>query len=76
MLILVLLVENTRSSGKAVIKGLLVLVYLLLRDGLTVLSMWSGSMADDVYEAGDWTSIVNIVSAYATQMGLSAKEKR
>ena len=33
---------NGRSSfDKAVIRELLVLVYLLLRDGLTVLSMWS-----------------------------------
>ena len=39
---LVLMVEDTSSFGKAVIRGLLVLVCLLLRDGLTVLSM-SGS---------------------------------
>ena len=36
---LVLLVEDTSSFGKAVIRELLVLVCLLLRDGLTVLSM-------------------------------------
>ena len=37
---------NGRSSfDKAVIKELLVLVCLLLRDGLTVLSMWSESMS-------------------------------
>ena len=42
---LVLLVENISSFDKAVIRGLLVLVCLLLRDGLTVLSMWSESMS-------------------------------
>ena len=42
---LVLMVEDTSSFGKAVIKELLVLVCLLLRDGLTVLSMWSESMS-------------------------------
>ena len=42
---LVLLVEDTSSFGRAVIRKLLVLVYLLLRDGLTVLSMWSESMS-------------------------------
>ena len=42
---LVLMVEDTRSFGKAVIRELLVLVCLLLRDGLTVLSMWSESMS-------------------------------
>ena len=31
--------------GKGVIRELLVLVCLLLRDGLTVLSMWSESMS-------------------------------
>ena len=36
---LVLLVDDTSSFGKAVIRELL--VCLLLRDGLTVLSMWS-----------------------------------
>ena len=41
----VLMVEDTSSFGKAVIKELLVLVCLLLRDGLTVLSMWSESMS-------------------------------
>ena len=41
---LVLMVEDTSSFGKAVIRELLVLVCLLLRDGLTVLSMWSESM--------------------------------
>ena len=46
---LVLLVEDTSSFGKAVIKGLLVLVCLLLKDGLTV-SKWSESMC----AAGDW----------------------
>ena len=39
-----LMVENTSSFGKAVIRQLLVLVSLLLRDGLTVLSTWSESM--------------------------------
>ena len=39
---LVLMVEDTSSFGKAVIRELLVLVCLLLRDGLTGLSM-SGS---------------------------------
>ena len=42
---LVLMVEDTSSFGKAVIRELLVLVCLLLRDGLTVLSMWSESMS-------------------------------
>ena len=41
---LVLMGEDTCSFGKAVIRELLVLVCLLLRDGLTVLSMWSESM--------------------------------
>ena len=41
---LVLLVEHTSSLDKAVISGQLVLVCLLMRDGLTVLSMWSESM--------------------------------
>ena len=36
---LVLMVEDTSSFDKAVIRELLVLVCLLLRDGLTVLSM-------------------------------------
>ena len=40
-----LLVEDTSSFGKAVIRGLLVLVCLLLRHELTVLSMWSESMS-------------------------------
>ena len=38
---MVLMVEDTSSFGKAKIGELLVLVCLLLRDGLTVLSMWS-----------------------------------
>ena len=38
---LVLLVEDTSSFGKAVIKELLVFMGLFLRDGLTVLSMSS-----------------------------------
>ena len=38
---LVLMVDDTSSFGKAVIKELLVLVCLLLRDRLTVESMWS-----------------------------------
>ena len=42
---LVLMVEDTSYFGKAVIRELLVLVCLLLRDGLTVLSMWSESMS-------------------------------
>ena len=42
---LVLMVEDTSSFGKAVIRELLVLVCLLLRDGLTVLPMWSESMS-------------------------------
>ena len=42
---LVLMVEDTSSFGNAVIKELLVLVCLLLRDGLTVLSMWSDSIS-------------------------------
>ena len=42
---LVLLVEDTSSFGKAVIRDLLVLVCLLLRDRLTVLSMWSEAMS-------------------------------
>ena len=42
---LVLMVEDTSSFGKAVIRELLVLVCLLLRDRLTVLSMWSESMS-------------------------------
>ena len=36
---LVLFVKDTSSFDKAVIRGLLVLVCLLLRDGLTVLSI-------------------------------------
>ena len=42
---LVLMVEDTSSFGKAVIREVLVLVCLLLRDGLTGLSMWSESMS-------------------------------
>ena len=42
---LVLIVEDTSSFGMAVIRELLVLVCLLLRGGLTVLSMWSESMS-------------------------------
>ena len=42
---LVLVVEDTNDFGKAVLRELLVLVCLLLRDGLTVLSMWSESMS-------------------------------
>ena len=42
---LVLLVEDTSCFGRAVIRRLLVLVCLLVRDGLTVLSMWSESMS-------------------------------
>ena len=42
---LVLLVEDTRSFSSDVIRGLLVLVCFLLKDGLTVLSMWSESMS-------------------------------
>ena len=42
---LVLMVEDTSSFDKAAIRELLVLVCLLLRDGLTVLSMWSESMS-------------------------------
>ena len=40
---LVLMVD-TSSFGKALIREQLVLVYLLLRDGLTVLSMGSDSV--------------------------------
>ena len=42
---LVLMLEDTSHFGKAVLRELLVLVCLLLRDGLTVLSMWSESMS-------------------------------
>ena len=42
---LVLLIKDKSSFGKAVIRELLALVCLLLRDGLTVLSMWSESMS-------------------------------
>ena len=42
---LVLLVEDPSSFSKAVIGELLVLVCLMLRDGFTVLSMWSESMS-------------------------------
>ena len=42
---LVLMVDDTSSFGKAVIRELLVLVCLLLRDRLSVLSMWSESIA-------------------------------
>ena len=42
---LVIMVEDKSSFGKAVIRELLVLVCLLLRDGLTMLSMWSESMS-------------------------------
>ena len=38
---LVLMVEDTSSFGKTIIKELLVLVCVLLRDGLIVLSTWS-----------------------------------
>ena len=40
---LVLMVEDTSSFGKAVIRELLVLVCLLLRDGLTEESIFIGS---------------------------------
>ena len=42
---LVLMVEDTSSFNKAIIQELLVLVCLLLKDGLTVFSMWSESMS-------------------------------
>ena len=42
---MIILVEYTSSYGRAVITGLLVLMCLLLRDGLTVLSMCSESMS-------------------------------
>ena len=42
---LVLMVEDKSSFGKAVIRELLVLACLLLRYGLTVLSMWSELMS-------------------------------
>ena len=42
---LVLMVEDTSSFVNAVIRELLVLLCLLLKDGLTVLSMWSESMS-------------------------------
>ena len=38
---LVLLVKDTSSFNRAIIRELLLLVCLLLRVGLTVLSMWS-----------------------------------
>ena len=37
--------KDIHSFGKAVIRELLVMVCVLLRDGLTVLSMWSESMS-------------------------------
>ena len=39
------MVEDVTSFGKAVIRELLLLVCVLLRDGLTVLSMWPESMS-------------------------------
>ena len=61
--------------GNAVIRELLVLVCLLLRDGLTVLSMWSVNDRMMYVKLVIGKQIVNIVSAYAPQVGLSAEEK-
>ena len=47
-LCLFLLVEYTSYFSKAVIRGLLVFVCLLLRSGLTVLSKWSELTIDHV----------------------------
>ena len=70
-----LLVEDTRYFGNAVIRELLVLVCLLLRDGLTVLWMWSVNERIMYVKLVIGKQTVNIVSAYAPQVGLSAKEK-
>ena len=47
---LVLLVEDTSSFSKDVIRGLLVMVCSLLRYGLTVLSMWSVGSKDNLLQ--------------------------
>ena len=66
---LVLLVEDTSSFGKAVNRELLVLVCLLLRyvvrvnERIMYVKLVIGKQ------------ILNIVSAYAPQVGLSAEEK-
>ena len=66
---LVLMVEDTSSFGKAVIRELLVLECLLLRDGLTVLSMWSVNERIMYVKLVIGKQIVNIVSAYVPQSG-------
>ena len=58
---LVLLVEDTSYFDKAIIRGLL------------VWSMWVRVNDQVMYVIGK--QIVNIVSAYAPQVGLSAQEK-
>ena len=73
---LVLMVEDTSSFGKAVIRELLVLMCLLLRDGLTVLSNVVRVNEQIMYvKLVIGKQIVNIVSAYAPQVGLSAEKK-
>ena len=69
---MVLLVEDTSSFCQYVIRGLLVVVCLLLRNRLPALSMWSDSVSGS-YDMKLMT--VNIVSAYAPRVDLSAEEK-
>ena len=72
-----LLAEDTRCFGRAVIRGLLVLVGVFISD------RWIDSVVDVVrvnerimfVKLVNETQIVNIVSAYAPQVGLSAGEK-
>ena len=69
---LVLMVEDTSSFGKAVIRELLVWVCLLLRDVVNVVRVNERIMYVKLVIG---KQIVNIVSAYAPQVGLSAEEK-
>ena len=68
----------TSSFGSAVIRGLLVLVCLLLRDGLTMFSMLSESMSGSIIYVKlvhDWKADCKYFAAYVPQVGLSAEEK-
>ena len=73
---LVLMVEDTSSFGKAVIRELLLLVCLLLRDGLTLFFNVVRVNERIMYvKLGVGKQMVNSVAAYAPQVGLSAEEK-
>ena len=72
---LVLMVEDTSSFGKAVIRELLVFVCLLLRWIDSVVNVVRVNERIKYVKLVIGKQIVNIVSAYAPQVGLSAEEK-